>query len=84
MLPPLEPHCGSWIIVSRATGAPVLETWQASIAAKVNRAAYEVFTAAQWLGSLNGSARPCARFDGAPYYAPARLERLARRWKWSG
>lgn len=51
--PELEPHCGSWIVVCRSTGAPVLETFSRSIADKVNRARYDVQTAAQWLASLN-------------------------------
>lgn len=52
-LPPLEPHCGSWIAVHRATGAAVLETYSPAVAGKINRAAYDVVTAAQWLASLN-------------------------------
>ena len=55
MIPPLEPHCGSWIIVRRATGEPVLEVFKQhrATAERVNQAAYAIFTAAQWLGALN-------------------------------
>jgi hypothetical protein len=52
-VPRLERHCGSWIIVSRATGAAVLETFERRTAEAVNQRAYEVLTAAQWLGRLN-------------------------------
>lgn len=53
-VPPLESHCGSWVIVSKETGAAVLETFSAAVAGKVNRASYDVVTAATWLASLNG------------------------------
>lgn len=53
MIPPLEPHCGSWIIVRRATGEPVLETFERTTAERVNQTAYAVFTAARWLGAMN-------------------------------
>ena len=55
MIPPLEPHCGSWIIVRRATGEPVLEVFKQhrATAERVNQTAYAVFTAAQWLGAMN-------------------------------
>lgn len=39
----------SWVIVSRATGRAVYETYQASVAAKVNTDAYEVCTIMEWL-----------------------------------
>lgn len=52
-IPPLEPHCGSWVVIHRATGAAVLETYSPAVARKINRAAYDVVTAAQWLASLN-------------------------------
>ena len=57
MAPPLEGHCGSWIIVSKATGAPVLETHNRAVADKINREAYEVLTALQWLSRFNASLR---------------------------
>ena len=53
MVPPLERHCGSWIIVSKATGKPVFETFNRSTAEKVDFGAYEVLTAAQWLARFN-------------------------------
>ena len=36
MVPELEPHCWSWIVVSRATCLPVLETYSRKIAEAVN------------------------------------------------
>lgn len=44
---------GSWIIVDRETGKVVLETFQRSVAQKVNQVRYEVRTAYQHLSSLN-------------------------------
>jgi hypothetical protein len=52
-IPALEPHCGSWVIVDRATGDSVLETFSRSLAEKINQDRYEVVTAAQWLARLN-------------------------------
>ena len=54
-IPALEPHCGSWIIVARATGLPVFETFNRRTAEAINQSAYEVLTAAQWLGRFNAS-----------------------------
>lgn len=74
MIPPLEPHCGSWIVVRRATGESVLEIFKAerATAARINPAAYVIFTAAQWLGAFNAAIR-----NGAPDYGLAALESLA-------
>jgi AAA+ superfamily predicted ATPase len=54
-VPALEAHCGSWVVVSRATGLPVLETYSRATAERINQTAYEVLTAAQWLGRFNRS-----------------------------
>lgn len=43
----------SWVVVDRKTGGAVLETFSASVAAKVNRAAYEVVPILEWLQRLN-------------------------------
>ena len=43
----------SWIITEKATGRAVLETWQASVAAKVNRDLYDVTPALEYLQRLN-------------------------------
>lgn len=56
-VPELEFYCGSWIIVSRATGKPVLETFKRSTAEAINQRAYEVLTAAQWLARFNTNLR---------------------------
>lgn len=54
-IPTLEHHCGSWIVVSRANGAAVLETFSQSVAEKVNQDRYEVLTALQYLVRFNNS-----------------------------
>lgn len=54
-IPELEHHCGSWIIVRRATGLPVLETYSREVASAVNAERYEVLTALQWLARFNKS-----------------------------
>ncbi len=51
--PELESHCGSWVAVSRDTGKAVLETFERSVAERINREKYDVLTAAQYLGELN-------------------------------
>ena len=52
-IPNLEPHCGSWIVKDRATGVAVMETFQRSVAEKINQSRYQVRTAHQHLVSLN-------------------------------
>ncbi len=54
-IPPLPRHCGSWVVVRRATGKSVLETFSRSVAERINQAAYEVVTAAEWLGRVNAA-----------------------------
>lgn len=54
-IPELEPHCGSWIIVSKDSGKPVFETFNRKTASAVNQSRYEVLTAAQWLGRFNAT-----------------------------
>ncbi|WP_448955740.1 hypothetical protein [Labrys neptuniae] len=51
-IPDLEHHCGSWIVVDRATGKAVLETFERRTAEAINQARYEVVTTAQWLCRL--------------------------------
>ena len=51
----------SWIIVSRATGKPVLETFSSRTAGAVDRARYEVLTALQWLQRFNATVREQGR-----------------------
>lgn len=52
-VPDLEPRCGSWVAVSRATGLAVLETYSRHIAEAVNQERYEVVTALVWLQRIN-------------------------------
>lgn len=56
-IPDLEPYCGSWVIVCRNTGESVFETFNRSVAEKVNQVRYEVLTASQYLGRLNARIR---------------------------
>lgn len=53
LIPQLESYCGSWIIVSRKTGLPVMETFSRWTALAINQSAYEVLTAHQWLVRFN-------------------------------
>lgn len=50
-----------WIIVSRETGKPVLETFSGRVAGAVDTARYEVLTALQWLQRFNASVREQGR-----------------------
>ena len=45
----------SWIIYDLVTGKSVMETWNAGIAAKVNRNRYGVVTALEWLSTFNAA-----------------------------
>jgi hypothetical protein len=47
----------SWVIVDRATGSAVLETFRASVAAKVNTERYEVVPILDWLYRVNAAAK---------------------------
>lgn len=53
LVPDLEPHCSSWIVVDRRTGKAVLETFNPKIAKAVNQERYEVLTALQYLSDLS-------------------------------
>lgn len=57
-IPQLEPQCGSWIVVSRDTGRPVLETFCRRTAEAINQQRYEVLTALQWLVRFNRMVKP--------------------------
>jgi hypothetical protein len=53
----------SYFVIRRADCLPVLEIHSSKAAAKINRNAFAVFTALQWLGAFNravswGSAAP--------------------------
>lgn len=50
--------CNSWIVVSRATGSPVLETWSRRVADAIRRDRFEVLTAHDWLVRLNQTIAP--------------------------
>jgi hypothetical protein len=77
-IPELPRHCGSWVVVSRATGAAVFETFERRTAEAVNAAAYDVVTAAEWLARINraGAALYCVR-DVPP---PEVVERQGAGW----
>ena len=59
-IPKLEHHCGSWIAVSRETGDAVYETYQRTVAEKINQDKYEVLTALQWLVRVNAEIKASA------------------------
>lgn len=53
-VPPLEPHCNSWIVADNGTA--VLETWDRSFVERLAANAAEgvtIHTAAQWLAAIN-------------------------------
>lgn len=54
-LPELEPHCGSWVIVRRATGEPVCEIQRSSrrLATWFRADRVVAVPVTQWLGGLN-------------------------------
>ncbi len=52
-IPELECGCGSWIIVSKATGKAVFETFDRHVADRINTRKYMVLTAIQYLGTFN-------------------------------
>jgi hypothetical protein len=56
IVPILPAGCNSWVIVDRATGEAVLETWSRDVAALVNVDRYEVRTALDHLQRLNVAA----------------------------
>ena len=45
---------GSWIIVDKATGKAVAELFDKRNVDRINVEKYSVYTAEQWLGSING------------------------------
>jgi len=47
----------SWIIVRKATGEVVMETFNPDIVKAINRQAYHVFTAYDWLVHYNAKLR---------------------------
>ena len=49
--------CSSWIITRKRDGKPVLETYSATVAARINREAYTVETAYAYLVRLHREIR---------------------------
>lgn len=49
--------CSSWIITRKRDGQPVLETYSATVAEKVNREAYNVETSYAYLVRINREIR---------------------------
>ena len=47
---------GSWVIVDKATGKPVIELYDARNVARVNTEKYQVYTAHEWLALFNRNA----------------------------
>ena len=48
---------GSWVIVDKATGKPVIELYNPANVARVNTEKYRVYTAEEWLIHFNRSVR---------------------------
>jgi hypothetical protein len=46
-------NSASWVVVSKATGRAVLETFSEAVAASVNRNAYDVLPVLEYLVGLN-------------------------------
>jgi hypothetical protein len=57
----------SWVIVDRATGRPIHETWSPKIAARVNRETHDVVPIVEWLARV--------RAEAAAHFAAARAAR---------
>lgn len=53
VVPELEHHRNSWVIVDRTTGNSVFETFEQNTAERINTAKYEVITTLQWLTRFN-------------------------------
>lgn len=56
-IPQLGHYSRSWIVTSKATGEVVLETYQRSVAEKVNQDKYRVETALQYLARFNNESK---------------------------
>lgn len=52
-VPDLPHGCGSWVVVRKSDGSPILETFSRRVVRAINREAYDVVSAAAWLASLN-------------------------------
>ena len=67
-----NPISGSWVVVSRETGKPVLETFERKTAEAINQDKYEVLTALQWAARYNEAVRKAGGVE--PVMAPAPVE----------
>lgn len=56
-IPPLERHCGSWVVSRRDTGEVAFETFDRSVLERLDPAKAIIETAAQYLNRLNESQR---------------------------
>jgi hypothetical protein len=61
---------GSWVIVDRETGLPVLETYERRTAEAINQSRYEVLTAYQWLVRFNRQMPGCCTDSERGYDDP--------------
>ena len=52
LIPNLEPHRGSWVVVDRASGKAVMETFNRKMAEAINQERYEVMTALEYLSKI--------------------------------
>lgn len=56
----------SWVIRDKATGKPVMETFDPSVVEKVNTAKYEAVPIGQYLGEINGQPKQAPVIDTSP------------------
>lgn len=80
-IPELRRHEGSWVVVDRKTGKPVMETPDRVTAARVNQGKYEILTAHEWLARYNaavadaGGVEPSAKHLKSLVGEPSRVAR---------
>lgn len=67
----------SWVIVRRADALPILETYSGKVASRINRSAYAVIPAGQWLGAFNRAVSWGSDAPGPDALAMLAKERVA-------
>ena len=65
-IPELEPHCGSWTVLDRATCDPVLVTFHRRTAEKINQDRYVVLTTLQALVHRNARIKANGGWEPEP------------------
>lgn len=57
MIPPLEPHCGSWVVTRLADDTVIGEFFTRTIVEQFNPETCRIETTAQYLGRFNKAIR---------------------------